>query len=86
MADFDDDLRSLTDKAYPSLQEEACLLTQLPQLQIAFSVHQKQPTTLDDAVAATLEQESYIPPHTTSGINSTLSSDDGTHFCQCGLC
>ena len=67
-------------KPYPSLQDEArerlslnAYLAKLPQPQIAFSVHQKQPSTLDDTVAATLEMESYIPP---SSINSTLSSED----------
>lgn len=82
-ADFADDLRSLADKAYPTLQEEArerlsinAYLAQLPQPQIAFSVRQKQPATLDDAVAATLEMESYMPPHMSSGINSTLPAED----------
>ena len=75
-ADFADDLRSLTDKAYPDLQEEAreqlslnAYLSQLPQPQISFSVRQKQPTTLDDAVAATLEMESYLSPQ---AVHSTL--------------
>ena len=56
-ADFADDLRSLADKAYPTLQEEArerlainAYLAQLPQPQVSFSVRQKQPSTLDDAV------------------------------------
>ena len=76
-AEFADELRSLADKAYPDLQEEArerlslnAYLSQLPQPQISFSVRQKQPTTLDDAVAAT---ESYLPPQT---INSTLRQPD----------
>ena len=79
-AEFADELRSLADKAYPDLQEEArerlslnAYLSQLPQPQIPFSVRQKQPTTLDDAVAATLEMESYLPPQT---INSTLRQAD----------
>ena len=68
-ADFADDLRNLADKAYPTLQEEAkerlslnSYLAQLPQPQISFSVRQKQPATLDEAVAATIEMESYFPP------------------------
>ena len=72
-ADFADDLRSLADKAYPDLQEEArkrlsinAYLSQLPQPQISFSVRQKQPPTLDDAVAATLEMESYLSPQPVS--------------------
>lgn len=78
-ADLADDLRSLADKAYPDLQEEArerlCLnsyLAQLPQPQIAFSVRQKRPTSLDDAVATTIEMESYLPPQTQSAVNLTL--------------
>ena len=71
-ADFADDLRSLADKAYPTLQEEArerlainAYLAQLPQSQVSFSVRQKQPSTLDEAVAATLEMESYLPLQST---------------------
>ena len=66
-ADFADDLRALADRAYPTLQEEArerlsinAYLAQLPQPQVAFSVRQKQPATLDEAVAVTLEMESYL--------------------------
>ena len=69
-ADFADDLRTLADKAYPNLQEEArerlsinAYLAQLPQRQISFSVRQKQSSTLDEAVAATLEMESYLLSH-----------------------
>ena len=68
-ADFGDDLRNLADKAYPDLQEEArerlsinTYLDQLPQPQLSFAVRQKQPATLDEAVAATLEMESYLAP------------------------
>ena len=66
-ADFAEDLRSLADKAYPELQDEAretlalsSFLAQLDQPQVAFSVKQKRPETLDDAVTATLEMESYV--------------------------
>lgn len=66
-ADFAEDLWSLTDRAFPDLQAEAreCLalqtyLKQLDQPQVAFSVKQTQPGTLDDVVAATLEMESYV--------------------------
>jgi hypothetical protein len=75
-ADFADELRSLADKAYPDLGEDArerlsinAYLTQLPQPQIAFSVRQKQPATLDDAVTATLEMESYLPPQSLSVVD-----------------
>lgn len=73
-ADFAEDLRTLTDKAYPELQEEArerlalnAYLTQLDQPQVAFAVKQKGPKSLDAAVSATLEMESYMPP-TTGGV------------------
>ena len=56
------------DKAFPDLQVEAreCLavrayIQQLDQPQVAFSVKQSGPKTLDDAVTATLEMESYVP-------------------------
>ena len=62
-ADFGEDLRSLADRAFPDLEPEAreCLsyLKQLDQPQVAFSVKQTRPRTLDEAVAATLEMESY---------------------------
>ena len=65
-ADFGEDLRSLADRAFPDLQPEAreCLalqsyLKQLDQPQVAFSIRQTRPRTLDEAVAATLEMESY---------------------------
>ena len=68
-ADFADDLKGLVDKGYPTLQEEAreqlavnAFLQQLSPPQVAFGVKQKRPSTLDDAVAATLELESYTIP------------------------
>jgi len=78
-ADFADDLRTLADRPYPTLQEEArerlsinAYLSQLPQLPIAFSVRQKQPATLDEAVAVTLEMESYLQLSRPSDINVCL--------------
>ena len=66
-ADFAEDLKTLANKAYPSLQLEArerlavnTYLQQLSQPQVAFSVKQRRPATLDDAVTATLEMESYM--------------------------
>ncbi|KAL5460388.1 hypothetical protein EMCRGX_G033834 [Ephydatia muelleri] len=65
-ADFAQDLRMLADKAFPDLQMEArdCLslnrfLDQITDPQINFAVKQRRPKTLDEAVAATLEMESY---------------------------
>ena len=65
-ADFGDDLRSLADKAYPELQEEARerlslnrYLDMITDLQIAFAVKQRSPRTVEEAVTATLRMESY---------------------------
>jgi hypothetical protein len=76
-ADFADDLKALADKAYPTLQDEAreqlainSFLQQLMPPQVAFSVKQKRPASLDDAVAATLELESYVSPPT-AGVSAT---------------
>ena len=78
-ADFADD--ALADKGYPTLQEEAreqlainAFLQQLTQPQIAFSVKQKRPKTLDDAVAATLEMESYLAGPSPVGIASSAEN------------
>lgn len=58
------------DKGFPELFDDAreqlalqSYLQQLDHPQIAFSVKQKCPATLDEAVAATLEMESYLSPH-----------------------
>ena len=82
-ANFADDLRTLADKAYPTLQDEArerlsinAYLQQLTQPQVTFSVKQKSPEMLDDAVAATLEMESYLALPSQVAIASMLQSDD----------
>ena len=74
-------LKTLADKAYPTLQDEAreylsinAYLAQLTHPQIAFSVRQKRPTTLDDAVTATLK--SYIVPSGPVGVHSMLPTED----------
>ena len=81
-ADLADALRTLADKAYPTLQEEArerlainAYLDQLPQPQLSFAVRQKQPDTLDDAVATTLEMESYLPAQGASAVDLSLTDD-----------
>ena len=68
-ADFSEDLKILVDKAYPQLEEAAReqialshYISQIDNMQVAFSVKQRKPTTLDDAVSATLEMESYLGP------------------------
>jgi len=62
-------LRILADRAYPDLPEEARerfalnqYLAQLDNPQVAFSVKQTKPKTVDDAVRSTLEMESFLKP------------------------
>ncbi len=69
-ADFAEDLKILIDKAYPHLEAAARdqmalthYLSQIDNPQIAFSVKQQKPATLDAAVSATLEMWSPIPRH-----------------------
>ena len=64
-----EDLKTLVDKAYPELQDDAKeqlalthYLGQLEQQQLAFSVKQRRPKSVDAAVSATLEMESYLVP------------------------
>ena len=69
-----EDLRALVDKAYPTLDDEARqqlalqrYLSQLDNEQVAFSVKQRKPKTIEAAVSATLECESYLVRPTHSG-------------------
>ncbi len=80
-AEFGEDLLRLADKAYPELvdaaKEQFALnqyFTQLNNPQVAFAVKQTKPTTIDEAVRATLEMESYSKPMP-SGI--TAVSEEG---------
>ena len=57
----------LVDKAYPTLDDEARqqlalqrYLSQLDNEQVAFSVKQRKPRTIEAAVGATLEYKSYL--------------------------
>ena len=66
-ATFGDALKVLADKAYSDLEEKArerLALTQylahIEKPQIAFGVRQKRPETVDAAVTATIELESYL--------------------------
>ena len=66
-SDFADELRVLADKALPDVEDKAKeiltierFLSELTNPQVAFAVRQRQPKTLDDAVACTLETESYL--------------------------
>ena len=73
-ADYGEDLRILVNKAYPTLDDDArqqlafqCYLSQLQDEQVAFGVKQRTPKTIEAAVAATLELESYLVSHSTPG-------------------
>ena len=66
-ASFGEDLKTVVEKAYPMLQAEAQellalnhFLTSIDNPQLAFGVRQRAPTTVDAAVAATLELEGYL--------------------------
>ena len=68
-AEFADHLKLLADKAFPDLEDKAReymsltqFMGQLENPQVAFSVRQKRPTTLIEAVSATIEMESYLKP------------------------
>ena len=68
-ASFGEDLKTLVEKAYPSLQAEAQellalnqLLSQIEDPQLSFAVRQRAPATVDAAVAAVLEMETYLQP------------------------
>ena len=69
-AEYAQDLQILVDKAFLHLQAEAReqialthYLGQIDNAQLAFSVKQQKPTTLDSAVSATLEIEYYLTYH-----------------------
>lgn len=80
---FGEDLKILADKAYPELADQARerfalnqYLTQLDNPQVAFSVKQSKPTTVDDAVRATLEMESYLKPSEPAGISQVYEESE----------
>ena len=80
---YGEDLKQLADKAYPDLEDAARerfamnqYLTQLTNPQVAFSVRQAKPKTVDEAVHLTLEMESII-----QGINySSMRRSNFLHF------
>ena len=68
-ADFAEDLKQLADHAFLDLEDKATerlalnvYLQNVEHPQVAFSVKQKCPETLDAGVSATMEMETYLPP------------------------
>ena len=68
-ASYAKDLKSLIEKPYPALQAEAQqllvlnhFLDQIADPQLSFGVRQRAPSTVDAAVAAVLELETYLRP------------------------
>ena len=66
-ATFAEELKRLVDKAFPDLDDAARerlavdrFLTQLDDPQLAFSVRQAKPKTLDKALTSTLEMQSHL--------------------------
>ena len=66
-ASFAEDVKTLADRAFSNLEEAARehlaltrYLEQLDNQQVAFSVKQKRSKSVDEAVTATLEMESYL--------------------------
>ena len=79
-AEYADDLRLLAERSFPDMSESAreqlalqVYFRQLHHPQVAFSVKQKQPATLDEAVTATIEMETYLPPKTAAAVSNLES-------------
>ena len=79
---FGDDLKLLTDRAYPDLPDEAREwftlnqhLTQLDNAQVVFGVRQAKPKVVDEAVRLTLEMEPYLQPTRPSRTLPTLAGN-----------
>ena len=67
-AGFSDDLMFLVNKAFANLQEEvreqlamSKYLDHLRDPQVSFDIKQRRPRKLSEAVAATIQLESYLP-------------------------
>ena len=82
---FGEDLKNLADKAYPALPLEARerfalnqYLSQLDNPQVAFSVKQTKPKTVDDAVRSTLEMESFLTPQSAPAAGISQITEETT--------
>ena len=73
-AEFADDLKTLVEKGFPELQNDAKeqlalqkYLCQIDPPQVPFSVKQKQSKNVDEAMAATIKMGSYLSSPETIG-------------------
>ena len=81
--DFADNLLGLVDRAFPTLQfegkEQLALsryLDQLEPMRVSFSVKQRRPKTVHEAVSSTLELESYLAKPQSRSISHTDSQKE----------
>ena len=93
MGSIAEDLKLLTEKAFPELQPEvreqlalSHYFGQIDSTQIAFSVKQRKPKSVDEAVSATLEMESYLHPrvYRVANIGVEKESTDEASFVAAG--
>ncbi len=79
---FGEVLKNLAEKDLPEEARERFALNQyLAQLdnpQVAFSVKQTKPTTVDDAVRSTLEMESFLKPLGPAGVSQLSVESEST--------
>ena len=75
--DFAEDLRSLASKAYPDLSNSATeqivlthFIASIVDQQISFAVKQKTPKSLDEAVSATIQLETYLTTSRMTNVNN----------------
>lgn len=78
-------MRIIADRAYPDLPEEARehfalnqYLAQLDNPQVAFSVKQTKPKTVDDAVRSTLEMKSFLKPSASAEVSQVSLESEST--------
>lgn len=88
--DFADQLRCLADRAFPTLEEDAKELLTLDRYlgnindpKIAFAVRQQRPKTVEEAVASTLEMESYAAPEQKQAESKVSLVDEESEYDLC---
>jgi hypothetical protein len=88
-ASFGDALKVLADKAYGDLEDKARerlalnqFLTEIGNPQIAFGVKQRGPKTVEDAVIATIELESYLTTADVLRVSATVPLPDSVQECN----